>query len=274
MKLIFEIDNPNDLLTDKILKTREFKALFYMFSINENYLSEKDIYYISLFLKEKVRCIKIISSYLDDFNNKYPNLRKIKIDNIINDFLSGTEDIHIVNIISTKYGYKDKRKLNEIIDKLRSYLRNKYIIDKLLYNLLCPDFEKGKTYYTTKDNVRVNYSNIKYKLTYDYFKLSEFNEYGPIRVLSAPTVSIVYNESMNEDTTYLCGISPIEKLNLSVRAHNCLKRAGINTLYDLCSISKTDLMRVRNLGKKAYTEVINTLESYGIHLMESSYGNK
>ncbi len=53
----------------------------------------------------------------------------------------------------------------------------------------------------------------------------------------------------------------IEDLELSVRSFNCLKRAGIATVEDLVNKSETDMMKVRNLGKKSLDEVTNKLHS-------------
>lgn len=59
---------------------------------------------------------------------------------------------------------------------------------------------------------------------------------------------------------------PIEEMDLSVRSYNCLKRAGINTIEDLVKKSKSDMLKVRNLGLKSIEEVILKLESYGLSL--------
>lgn len=59
---------------------------------------------------------------------------------------------------------------------------------------------------------------------------------------------------------------PIEEMDLSVRSYNCLKRAGINTIQDLLKKSKSDMMKVRNLGAKSVEEVIQKLDSYGLSL--------
>ena len=58
----------------------------------------------------------------------------------------------------------------------------------------------------------------------------------------------------------------IEELDLSVRAFNCLKRAGVNTVQDLINKSPEEMMKVRNLGKKSLEEVISKLESLGFDL--------
>ena len=56
----------------------------------------------------------------------------------------------------------------------------------------------------------------------------------------------------------------IEELELSVRSFNCLKRAGIATVEDLTNKTESDMMKVRNLGKKSLDEVTNKLRSLGL----------
>ena len=58
----------------------------------------------------------------------------------------------------------------------------------------------------------------------------------------------------------------IDELELSVRSYNCLKRAGINTVEDLCTKTMDDLMKVRNMGRKSLDEILNKLESMGLFL--------
>ena len=58
----------------------------------------------------------------------------------------------------------------------------------------------------------------------------------------------------------------IEELDMSVRAFNCLKRAGINTVEDLINRTEEDMIKVRNLGKKSLEEVIQKLQSLGCEL--------
>ena len=58
----------------------------------------------------------------------------------------------------------------------------------------------------------------------------------------------------------------IEELDLSVRSYNCLKRAGINTVYDLTEKSEAEMMKVRNLGRKSLEEVKIKLADLGLGL--------
>ena len=58
----------------------------------------------------------------------------------------------------------------------------------------------------------------------------------------------------------------IEELDLSVRSYNCLKRAGINAVYDLTEKSEAEMMKVRNLGRKSLEEVKIKLADLGLGL--------
>ena len=58
----------------------------------------------------------------------------------------------------------------------------------------------------------------------------------------------------------------IDELELSVRSFNCLKRAGINTVEELCNHTPEDMMKVRNLGRKSLEEVLAKLKELGLEL--------
>ena len=60
----------------------------------------------------------------------------------------------------------------------------------------------------------------------------------------------------------------IEDLDFSVRAYNCLKRAGIHTLQDLVNKSESDMMKIRNLGKKSLKEVLDKIKDMGLVLRD------
>ena len=62
--------------------------------------------------------------------------------------------------------------------------------------------------------------------------------------------------------------TPIEDLDFSVRAYNCLKRANINTLQDLISKSNADVMKIRNLGKKSLKEVLDKIKELELTLKD------
>ena len=60
----------------------------------------------------------------------------------------------------------------------------------------------------------------------------------------------------------------IDDLDFSVRAYNCLKRAGVNTLGDLTEKSELEMMKIRNLGKKSLKEVMDKIKDMGLKFRE------
>ncbi|MFY7668644.1 MAG: DNA-directed RNA polymerase subunit alpha [Crocinitomicaceae bacterium] len=58
--------------------------------------------------------------------------------------------------------------------------------------------------------------------------------------------------------------SKLVDLDLSVRALNCLKAADVETLGDLVSYAKSDLLKFRNFGKKSLTELEDLVDNKGL----------
>lgn len=58
--------------------------------------------------------------------------------------------------------------------------------------------------------------------------------------------------------------TPIEEIEFSVRAYNCLKRAGINTVQDLINKREIEVTKIRNLGKKSLKEVLDKVKEMGL----------
>ncbi len=58
--------------------------------------------------------------------------------------------------------------------------------------------------------------------------------------------------------------TPIEEIEFSVRAYNCLKRAGIHTVQDLISKREVEVTKIRNLGKKSLKEVLDKVKEMGL----------
>jgi DNA-directed RNA polymerase subunit alpha len=61
----------------------------------------------------------------------------------------------------------------------------------------------------------------------------------------------------------------IVDLDLSVRSYNCLRRAGIETVYELTQKSEEEMMKVRNLGKKSLKEVKEKLLAHGLKFRDA-----
>lgn len=64
----------------------------------------------------------------------------------------------------------------------------------------------------------------------------------------------------------------IEELDFSVRTYNCLKKANILTIGELVQINETDLLNIRNFGRKSLNEVKDKLAQLGLNLKSSGEG--
>lgn len=67
--------------------------------------------------------------------------------------------------------------------------------------------------------------------------------------------------------------TPLENLDLSIRSYNCLKRYGKNTLRDLVEMPESELIKVRNLGRKSVAEVKAKLAERGVNLRQEGENN-
>lgn len=81
---------------------------------------------------------------------------------------------------------------------------------------------------------------------------------------NAKTAEVMIEKEDNEKEKVL--EMNIDELELSVRSYNCLKRAGINTVEELCSKTPEDMMKVRNLGRKSLEEVLAKLKELQLSL--------
>ncbi|MFH1005465.1 MAG: DNA-directed RNA polymerase subunit alpha [Bacteroidota bacterium] len=84
------------------------------------------------------------------------------------------------------------------------------------------------------------------------------------------------NDSFDEHSLHLCQLlkSRLIDMDLSVRALNCLKAADVETLADLVSFNRMDLLKFRNFGKKSLTELEDLVNTKGLHfgMDVSKYG--
>lgn len=62
----------------------------------------------------------------------------------------------------------------------------------------------------------------------------------------------------------------IEELDFTVRSYNCLKKAGVNTISDLTSMSYLELLKIKNLGRKSLNEIIDKMKELGYDLSDKS----
>lgn len=78
---------------------------------------------------------------------------------------------------------------------------------------------------------------------------------------------IAQTDSYDEESLHMRQLlkTKLTDLDLSVRALNCLKAAEVDTLGDLVSYNKSDLMKFRNFGKKSLTELEELVASKNLH---------
>ncbi len=104
------------------------------------------------------------------------------------------------------------------------------------------------------------------KILDEHFKVFEsLNE----AVKNAAVMSVSTEKTENKYNSMM-----LEDLDLSVRSYNCLKRNGIKTVQDLCNMKESELMTVRNLGKKSYKEILDKLQGFNLSLQRDDNSKK
>jgi DNA-directed RNA polymerase subunit alpha len=78
---------------------------------------------------------------------------------------------------------------------------------------------------------------------------------------------IAQTETYDEESLHMRQLlkTKLVDMDLSVRALNCLKAAEVETLGDLVSFNKNDLMKFRNFGKKSLTELDELVAAKNLH---------
>ncbi len=85
-------------------------------------------------------------------------------------------------------------------------------------------------------------------------------------LITIPTAGSNSDDTFDESVLHMRQLLKTEltELDLSVRALNCLKAADVETLGDLCSINRAELLKFRNFGKKSLTELDAKLASLNL----------
>ncbi|MCR5811336.1 MAG: DNA-directed RNA polymerase subunit alpha [Lachnospiraceae bacterium] len=199
------------------------------------------------------------------------------------------QDVQIMNpdlVIATLSGKDTKLFIELTITKGRGYISS----DKNK----TPDTKIGvipvDSIYTPVERVNVTVENTRVGQQTDYDKLTlDVTTNGTIgpdeavslaaKVLSehlsvfidlsenAKTAEIMVEKEYDQKEKVLQ--MSIDELELSVRSYNCLKRAGINTVEELCNKTPDEMMKVRNLGRKSLEEVLEKLKELGLSLNNS-----
>ena len=92
----------------------------------------------------------------------------------------------------------------------------------------------------------------------------------PFNQISASPEEEVAGEPVELEQLGVKGLSPdlllkpIEELELSVRAHNCLINAGIKRILDLVNLSEDEALKIKNFGRKSLSEVKESMKAFGL----------
>ena len=199
------------------------------------------------------------------------------------------QDIEILNpdlVIATLSGKDTKLYMELTITKGRGYVSSdKNKTEDLPIGVIAID-----SIYTPVERVNVTVENTRVGQITDFDKLTlDVHTNGTLvpdeavslaaKVLSehlslfidlsenAKTAEVMVEKEDDEKEKVL--EMSIDELELSVRSYNCLKRAGINTVEELCNKTSDDMMKVRNLGRKSLEEVLAKLKELGLQLNPS-----
>ena len=174
-----------------------------------------------------------------------------------------------------------KISMDIVIANGRGYVQasdNKSHVDKIGYIPMDANFSPIELVNYEVENARVgqnaNYDKLNMYVTTDGSLKPEEAMALAAKIL-VEHLSIVMDLNSIADTTGVMNAkqednkqkkleTPIDDLDFSVRAYNCLKRAGINTLGDLTEKSELDMMKIRNLGKKSLKEVMDKIKDMGL----------
>ena len=189
-------------------------------------------------------------------------------------------DIEILNpeqVIATLSGGADSKFYMELtITNGRGYVSaDKNKSDDLPIGVIAVD-----SIYTPVERVNMAVENTRVGQMTDYDKLTlEIYTNGTLDPDEAVSLAAkVLSEHLNlfidlsenaKTAEVMVEKENIDELELSVRSYNCLKRAGINTVEELCSRTSEDMMKVRNLGRKSLEEVLAKLKELGLQLNSS-----
>lgn len=130
------------------------------------------------------------------------------------------------------------------------------------------DFDKLTLDIETNGSVEVN-DVLSYAVELLTYHLNPFLDIGNrlenLRDDETDEVAEVVDFKLDKDNEDV----KIEELDLTVRSYNCLKKAAIDTIGQLAKMSAGDLMKIKNLGKKSYDEILEKMAELGYDLVQN-----
>lgn len=93
-----------------------------------------------------------------------------------------------------------------------------------------------------------------------------FNEISKLEVESEESKKDKELQSVTKGLPVELFLKPIDELEFSVRAHNCLVSHGIKRVIDLVNLTDEEILKIKNFGRKSLREVKEILKAFGLHL--------
>ncbi len=115
----------------------------------------------------------------------------------------------------------------------------------------------------------VHYSTSVLRTQLEHFLLAKeipFNEISQLTVEETEKEHKTDVESPTKGLPVELFLKPIDELEFSVRAHNCLVGAGIKRVIDLVNLTEDDVLKIKNFGRKSLREVKEILTAFGLSL--------
>lgn len=198
--------------------------------------------------------------------------------------LARTPDIEILNpdqeILTIAKGGKLDMELT--VGRGRGYVRaeenKKYLTDKVGVIAIDAQYSPIERVNYEVENARVGQNNTYDKLVVDVWTNGSILPQDAIKEAASilmthldklddpeftDAIKVLMKKS-NDDPRQKALEMPIEELELSVRAYNCLRRASINNVQDLVNKTENEMRKIRNLGKISLEEVINKVKELGL----------
>ncbi|WP_116679251.1 MULTISPECIES: DNA-directed RNA polymerase subunit alpha [Bacteroidales] len=155
--------------------------------------------------------------------------------------------------VSSEENREEHNELSTIaIDSIYTPIRNvKYAVENFRVEQKT-DYEKLLMEVSTDGSIRpVDALREAAQILISHFSLFADNK------ISVEYVDLADTDEFDEDSLHMRQLlkSKLSDLDLSVRALNCLKAADVESLGDLVSLTRSDLMKIRNFGKKSLTEL-------------------
>ncbi|GAB1372111.1 DNA-directed RNA polymerase subunit alpha [Candidatus Kapaibacterium sp.] len=103
-------------------------------------------------------------------------------------------------------------------------------------------------------SAKIMNDHIKYFINFE-----QFEEEAPVQEVVEEEVKVAERNRLRKIL-----LTPVEELELSVRAHNCLKAANIKTLSELVQLQESELLKFRNFGRKSLAELTEVVLLNGL----------